>query len=168
MHGQTSYWTSGTAEGVSASVGTWGHRTPCTWVEAGKAPWSAEAGLSTASVGGSTALVADSTALVGGSTSGVGGSTALVGGSTAGVGGSIASVGGSTAGVGGSTASLGGSTAVGEHTASASAETFWAGCALEAERHRSEEGWSLRGTLPRRTSCPVHTHPTLTLPWWLH
>ena len=54
MPGQTSYWTSGTAEGVSASVGTWGHRTPCTWVEAGKAPWSAEAGLSTALVGGST------------------------------------------------------------------------------------------------------------------
>ena len=140
MPGQTSYWTSGTAEGVSASVGTWGHRTPCTWVEAGKAPWSAEAGLSTALVGGSTALV-------GGSTAGVGGSTAEAGGSTA---------------------SLGGSTAVGEHTASASAETYWAGCALEAERHRSEEGWSLRETLPQRTSCPVHTHPTLTLPWWLH
>ena len=41
----TSAWTSGIVAGVGTCVGTWGHRAPCTWVEAGRAAWCAEGGL---------------------------------------------------------------------------------------------------------------------------
>ena len=142
--GFTSAWTSGAAEGV----GNVGQRAPCPWVEAGQAAWCAEVEFRTALVRGSSTLLEGSIAAEGDSIPEVGGSNTLVVGSMAGVQGSNTLVAGSTA--------------------SALDETFWSGCALQGERHTSEEVWSLRDAAPRRTSCLVQSCPISTLAWCLH
>ena len=163
--GFTSAWTSGAAEGV----GTLRQRAPCPWVEAGQAAWCAEVEFRTALVRGSSTLLGGSIAAEGDSTAEVGGSNTLVVGSMAGVRGSNTLVGGSNTLVGGSIAGMEGSnTLVAGSTASALDDTFWSGCALQGERHTSEQVRSLRDAPPRRTSCLVQNCPISTLAWCLH
>ena len=135
----TSAWTSGIVAGVGTCVGTWGHRAPCNWVEAGRAAWCAEGGL---------------TLLCGVRITGEGDSTAVVRGSNTLLVGSMAVVRGSKTLVGGS-------------TASAFDDTFWSVCALQGERHTSEEVWRLTNSRPWSSFCLLQTCPISPSARWL-
>ena len=107
--------------------------------------------------------------LVGGRITGEGDSTAEVRGSNTLVVGRIAGVRGSNTLVVGSMAVVRGSkTLVGGSTASAFDDTFWSGCALQGEKHTSEEVWRLRNSRPWRSYCLLQTCPISPSARWLH
>ena len=126
-------------------------------------------GDSTAEVRGSNTLVVGRIAGVRGNNTLVVGSIARVWGINTLVVGRIAEVRGSNTLVVGSMAVVRGSkTLVGGSTASAFDDTFWSGCALQGERHTSEEVWRLRNSRPWRSFCLLQTCPISPSARWLH
>ena len=102
---------------------------------------------------GSIARVRGINTLVVGRIAEVRGTNTLVVGRSAGVRGSNTLVVGSVAAVQGRKTLVGGS------TASAFDDTFWSGCALQGEKHTSEEVWRLRNSRPWRTFCLLQSCP---------